>query len=209
MLQALEEPAPYLERLLALTDHPAPGVVHEVWTTIARIKTPEALAHIFALADSDPAEDLWHIAACRILNDANPAAQARAMNMIREDGAPIAVDDAPAGRQLLWQGWRRFQNQACVDRLAYFGDRRVIEPVVEILLDPATPIRRRVFLANMADGLDDPRVVQAIRNAAERGLLDRKAAIRTLAHLGAHHHAEALAVGEASTHDTDADITEE
>ncbi len=196
-LRAITDPAPYLGRLLALRDHPDQWVLEGIWSTIARVQTTEALEHIFALADDNPPEELRYTANWRILNDPDPRARERAQELISQDHIPWSVNDTPAGRQLLWDGWQRYRNPACIEQLVQYRDPNVAEPLAELLLDPATPTARRAGLAGMAEGIRDERVVKALRAAAERGLINRKSAVQTLIQMWALDDAEALVTPSA------------
>ncbi len=177
----------------------APGAAIDVrqgaLRCLAQCRDPRALEALIAVGDEPEAhERLLSVVIGRLAAHSAPAARAAAVRVLSRPGTPdLAFSSAGRGAaEVLWLVWQATADPRAVVQLAYCADRRACAPLAYLITDPAIASGVRERLASYAGWPDDPSVVPALVEAAERGLARLDILASSLTRLGADD--EALAV---------------
>jgi HEAT repeat protein len=164
---------------------------------LAECRDSRALDALIAVADEPNAhERLLSVVVGRLASHHDPVARAAAMRVLTRSGASdLAFSSVGRGAaDVLWNVWQATADPRAVVQLAYCADRRACAPLADLITDPAIAPGVRERLAGYAGWLDDPSVVPALVEAAERGLARLDVIASALSRLGAGDEALAVAV---------------
>ncbi|PFG18179.1 SMI1/KNR4 family protein SUKH-1 [Propionicimonas paludicola] len=191
-IRQLQDPQPWLHRLIALTDHPHADVRSSVWSAIARVPTTEALEAVLGLVHTE--SDEWVIGSVmtRLATDPDPRAHQAGVDLLSRGRIAYTVYADQAGLDLLWDAWLLHDNPECLERLVGCGDPRATEPARALLVDASTPADRIERLVSAASRPRDPSLAQAVSAVAQQGRVDVSSALSTLMQMGALDEALAL-----------------
>lgn len=191
-IRQLQDPQPWLHRLIALTDHPHSDVRSSVWSAISRVPTSEALEAVLGVVHAESDERVIGSVMTRLASDPDPRAHQAGVDLLSRGRVAYTVYADQAGLDLLWDAWQVHHNPACLERLVGCGDPRATAPARTVLSDESTAADQIERLVSAASRPQDSSLAQAVSAVAQQGRVDASSALYSLMGMGALDEALAL-----------------